>query len=96
MIIYTVLDTDACTVPVLTPKEAGEMTSTSIPIFHPHVSKEPTTGQYLNPKSIVIQPGQHTDAVLQDFGIDSGRVEQLKDEGVFGKDSRRVLVSSKL
>ena len=79
--------------PVLTPKEAGKMT-TNIPIFHPQVSKQTKVGQYLDTKSIVIQPGLHTDAVLQDFGLDSGRIKQLNDEGVLGRDSRRV--SSKL
>jgi len=86
-------ETDACAVPVLSPREAGKMTS-NIPIFHPQVSKQPKAGQYLDSKSIVIQPGLHTDAVLQDFGFDAGRIKQLKDEGVLGKDSRRV--SSKL
>ena len=88
--IYVILETDACAVPVLTPKEAGKMTS-NIPIFHPQVSKQPKAGQYLDPKSsIVIQPGLHTDAVLQDFGFDAGRIKQLKDEGVLGKYSKRV------
>jgi alpha-methylacyl-CoA racemase len=92
VILYIIiLETDACAVPVLTPKEAGKMTS-NIPIFHPQVSKQPKAGQYLDPKSI--QPGLHTDAVLQDFGFDAGRIKQLKDEGVLGKDSKRV--SSKL
>ena len=91
--IYLILETDACAVPVLTPKEAGKMTS-NIPVFHPQVSKQPKAGQHLDPKIIVIQPGLHTDAVLQDFGFDAGRIKQLKDEGVLGKDSRRV--SSKL
>ena len=86
------LETDACAVPVLTPKEAGKMTS-NIPIFHPQVSKpkQPKAGQYLDPKSsIVIQPGLHTDAVLQDFGFDAGQIKQLRDEGVLGKYLRRV------
>lgn len=82
--IYMILETDACAVPVLTPKEAGKMTS-NIPIFHPQVSKQPKTEQPLDPKSIVIQPGLHTDAVLQDFGFDAGRIKQLKDEGVLGR-----------
>ena len=93
VIMYIILETDACTVPVLTPKEAGKMTS-NIPIFHPQVSKQPIAGQYLDPKSIVIQPGLHTDAVLRDFGFGAVRIKQLKDEGVLGEDSRRV--SSKL
>jgi alpha-methylacyl-CoA racemase len=84
------LGTDACAVPVLTPKEAGKMTS-NVPIFHPLVSKQMKAArQYLDPKSIVIQPGLHTDTVLKDFGFDTRRIKQLKDEGVFGKDSIRV------
>lgn len=93
VIIYVISETDACAVPVLTPKEAGRMTS-NIPTFHPQVSKQSKAGQYLDSKNIVIQPGLHTDAVLQDFGFDAGRIKQLKDEGVLGKNSRNV--SSKL
>jgi len=86
--------TNACAVPILTPKEAGKLTS-NIPIFHPQMSKQLKVGQsYLDPKSLVIQPGLHTDAVLGDFGFDAMRRKQLKDEGVFGKDS--IHVSSKL
>jgi alpha-methylacyl-CoA racemase len=81
-----ILGTDACAVPVLTPKEAGRLTS-HIPIFHPQLK----AGQYLDPKIIVIQPGVHTDEVLQDLGFNAERIKQLKDEGVFGKS-----VSSKL
>ena len=95
MILYIILETDACAVPVLTPKEAGKMTS-NIPIFHPQVSKQPNAAskQYLDRKILVIQPGLHTDAVLHDFGFDARRIKQLKDEGVLGKDSMHV--SSKL
>ena len=93
LILYINLETDACAVPVLTPQEAGKLTS-NIPIFHPQVSKQPNVRQYSDSKSIVIQPGLHTDAVLQDFGFDAGRIKRLKEEGVLGKDSRRV--SSKL
>jgi len=81
--------TDACAVPVLTPKEAGKMTS-NIPIFHPQVSKQSIAGQYLDPKSLVIQPGLHTDAVLQDFGFDARWIKQLKDEGVLGRVSSKL------
>ena len=85
------LGTDACAVPVLTPKEAGKVTS-DIPIFHPQVSNQlKVPGQYSDPKSVIIQPGLHTDAVLRDFGFDTERIRQLKDEGVLGKH-----VSSKL
>lgn len=93
--LYIILGTNACAVPILTPKEAGKLTSNKVPIFHPQMSKQLKAGQsYLDPKSLVIQPGLHTDAVLRDFGFDAMRRKQLKDEGVFGKDSIRV--SSKL
>ena len=72
--------------PVLTPKEAGKMTS-NVPIFHPQKAAR----QYLDTKNIVIQPGLHTDTVLEEFGFDTGRIMQLKDEGVFGKDFIHVL-----
>lgn len=90
--LYIILGTDACAVPVLTPKEAGKMTS-NIPIFHPQVSKQLSAGQYSN-QSNTIQPGIHTDVILKDFGFDAMRIKQLKDEGVVEKDSIRV--SSKL
>ena len=80
--MYIISGTDACAVPVLTPKEAGKLTS-HIPIFHPQVSEQLKAGQYLDPK--IIQPGVHTDEVLQELGINAERIEQLKDEGVFGK-----------
>jgi len=70
--------TDACAVPVLTPTEAGKVTS-NIPVFHPRVSE---AEQHADSKNIVIQPGLHTDAVLRDFGFDGGRIRQLKGEGV--------------
>lgn len=85
------LGTNACAVPVLTPKEAA--TLSDIPISHPQVSKQPKARQYLDPQSIVIQPGLHTDTVLRDFGIDAGRIQVLKDEGVLGT---RIRVSCKL
>ena len=89
MNLHIILETDACAVPVLTPREAGKMTS-NIPIFHPQVSKQPNAGQYLDPKSIVIQPVIHTDAVLQDFGFDARWIKQLKDEGVLGRVSSKL------
>ncbi|PPQ79186.1 hypothetical protein CVT24_012740 [Panaeolus cyanescens] len=77
--------TDACTVPVLTPKEAGDQTS-HIPQFHPQVSGQSKVPvQARNAKSIIISPGAHTDDVLKDFGIDSKQVRQLTSEGVFGR-----------
>ncbi|KAF8807006.1 CoA-transferase family III [Phlegmacium glaucopus] len=73
--------TDACAVPVLTPKEAGKVAS-DIPIFHPQVSKHLDAGQCSDSNRIIIQPGLHTDAVLHDFGFDAGLIKRLKDEGV--------------
>jgi len=82
VIFYIILGTDACAVPVLTPKEAGKVTS-NIPIFHPQVSKQLEAGEYSDSKIIAsIQPGLHTDVILKDFGFDAGRIKRLKDEGV--------------
>ncbi|KAF8149873.1 CoA-transferase family III [Crassisporium funariophilum] len=78
--------TDACTVPVLTPKEAGEITS-YIPKFHPQVSNQSNMNQPLDSKNVIIQPGLHTDAILRDAGFDAGRIQQLRAEGALGKGS---------
>jgi len=76
---------DACTVPVLTPKEAAAFTS-GVPIFHPVLSSHAKTEKLmLDLHGIIIKPGAHTREVLKDFGVADGRVRQLENEGVFGR-----------
>ncbi|KAF9048418.1 CoA-transferase family III domain-containing protein [Panaeolus papilionaceus] len=77
--------TDACTLPILTPQEAGDQTS-HIPRFHPQVSHQQNDGQQSSDAdSIIIQPGAHTDRVLKDFGISAQQIQRLTTEGVFGR-----------
>ncbi|KAF4613521.1 hypothetical protein D9613_007774 [Agrocybe pediades] len=76
--------TDACTVPVLTPKEAAAHTS-SIPAFHPALtSHAKSDNRTPNLKNIILKPGAHTRDVLAEFGLDDDRLHRLEKEGVFG------------
>ncbi|KIM39788.1 hypothetical protein M413DRAFT_19577 [Hebeloma cylindrosporum] len=77
--------TDACAVPILTPKEAGEQSS-NIPVTHPQVS-EKNAGKHHVLKDIVIKSGTHTAEVLQEYGYDAGLVRRLTDEGVIEGES---------
>jgi len=94
--------TDACAVPVLTPKEAGKQSS-DIPVAHPQVSIQvQNVGKQPMLKNTVIKSGTHTIEVLKDYGCDAARVRQLFSEGVFGRGSQSTTsdwpsyVSSKL
>ena len=82
------LGTDACAVPVFTPEEAGKLTS-NIPVAHPRVSDQvKNVEKQLVPKDLLIKSGTHTVEVLQEYGYDAGRVQQLFDEGVVEGESR--------
>jgi alpha-methylacyl-CoA racemase len=83
----TLLGTDACAVPVLTPKEAGKQTS-NIPVTHPQVSDQvQNAGKQPVSKGMVIKSGTHTAEVLQEYGYDAAHVRQLFDEGVVGGET---------
>jgi len=56
------LDTDACVIPVLTPAEAGEMSSgNSLPLK--------PVAQSLELDTLYLRPGEHTVEILQELGL---------------------------
>jgi len=84
--------TDACGVPVLTPREAAKQTS-AIPMPHPRLSAQANLAEPVESKNLIIKPGAHMREVLQEYGLDADRVKLLHKEGVFGRTSR---LSSKM
>ncbi|PPQ90997.1 hypothetical protein CVT25_013922 [Psilocybe cyanescens] len=84
---------DACTVPILTPQEAGQQTS-NIPAFHPQLTSRMEQEIPGDSKNVIIKPGTHTHAVLREYGLEESRIRELEDAGVLGNEPRRS--SSKL
>ncbi|KAH9481454.1 Alpha-methylacyl-CoA racemase [Psilocybe cubensis] len=78
--------TDACTVPILTPQEAGKQTS-NIPAFHPQLTSHIDQGKPCDSKNVILQPGTHTYAVLREYGLDESRIRELDNAGVLGNKS---------
>ncbi len=80
--------TDACAVPVLTPREAAKQTN-AIPVPHPRLSAQANLPEPVNSKNLLIKPGTHMREVLQEYGLDAAdRVKLLQEEGVFGGNLR--------
>ena len=85
--------TDACAVPVLTPREAAKQTN-AIPVPHPRLSAQANLPEPVDSKNLLIKPGTHMREVLQEYGLDAAdRVKLLQKEGVFG---RNLLPRSKM
>lgn len=86
--------TDACALPVLTPKEARslEPTGASFPLAHPQVegSKLPRLAPaHLNPFGLI--PGEHTREILEELKLNESQVRQLALDGALGDEARLSL-----
>lgn len=85
--ILLMTGTDACAVPVLTPREAAKQTS-AIPVPHPRLSAQANLPEPVDSKNLIIKPGAHMREVLQEYGLDAAdRMKLLHKEGVFGRNS---------
>lgn len=93
LITFQFIGIDACTVPILTPQEAGQQTS-NIPAFHPQLTSRMEQEIPGDSKNVIIKPGTHTHAVLREYGLEESRIRELEDAGVLGNEPRRS--SSKL
>lgn len=78
-------DTDSCAVPVLSPSEAAELSSEQVPLPQPSLSRtypwktaEPP-GRPRHPPA-----GEHTEEILDEFGIVASEKAALVAEGALG------------
>ncbi|KAK7454630.1 hypothetical protein VKT23_011383 [Stygiomarasmius scandens] len=74
-------ETDACVVPILTPKEAGTLLGSQIPLPHPAISgsNEVDTSQ------ISLRPGKHTSEILREYGLSEKECKTLLQDGAIAK-----------
>lgn len=91
-------DTDACTVPVLSPTEAGKVSGSPFPEAHPHIkSNIPSNlprGDAVSARPSTLTPGEHTDEILSEFGLGEGEKKELLKAGALGKT--KVTIKAKL
>lgn len=73
---------DACTVPVLTPTEAGRLSATHIPLPHPRLHGTQDV-PVQSPTPLI--PGQHTEEILREAGFSSEETAALWGSGALGK-----------
>ncbi|KAF9443575.1 CoA-transferase family III [Macrolepiota fuliginosa MF-IS2] len=85
--------TDACVVPVLTPKEAAVVHGSSIPEFHPPVAAQDLLAQPsrepINPGELILQPGLHTEEVLREAGLSDKEIRKLTLDGALGEEAHK-------
>ncbi|KAJ3568483.1 hypothetical protein NP233_g5678 [Leucocoprinus birnbaumii] len=87
--------TDACAVPVLTPKEAAKNQGSPFPEFHPQVVRRDMDTLSGNPQKstsfgdIILQPGSHTDAILREAGLSDKEIRQLSLDGALGQEAQK-------
>jgi len=91
-LIRSFLATEACTVPVLTPQEAAKASKAVLPEAHPkiisHGSPQPSRKPTL---PSLLQPGQHTDEILEELGFEKAERDRLRQQGVFGNATKAKL-----
>ncbi|EGN98917.1 hypothetical protein SERLA73DRAFT_181644 [Serpula lacrymans var. lacrymans S7.3] len=85
-------ETDACVLPVLSPKEAENLDSSLYPAPHPHLSRTPSSPPLLPDggfgKSSRLEPGAHTEQILTSLGYTIEEQKELALGGAFGQDAR--------
>ncbi|KAF5359847.1 hypothetical protein D9756_003359 [Leucocoprinus leucothites] len=87
--------TDACAVPVLTPKEAAAAQGSPFPEFHPRVIRQDmdqssqASQQSTSFGNIILEPGLHTEAVLRETGLSDKEIRQLLLDGALGEEARK-------
>ncbi|KAK7685417.1 hypothetical protein QCA50_011280 [Cerrena zonata] len=80
---------DACTFPVLSPREATRLASSSAaPFVHPNLSRSKHVPLSSNDTD-VLHPGEHKDAILNELGITHGERAKLERDGAFGVQKGR-------
>ncbi|KAH7915624.1 CoA-transferase family III [Hygrophoropsis aurantiaca] len=79
---------DACAVPVLSPNEAAEITSSKSlqPTLHPELMRTRPSPHSQAIK--LLEPGQHTDDILTELGLSCGERRQLALEGALGTQAQ--------
>jgi len=88
--------TDSCTVPVLSPKEAG-VSSSMIPLPHPQVQGSKPPPGFGSSIVSVLEPGTHMLEILQDMGLNRAQIQQLATDGALGLEARgNVNIKTKL
>src|SRR5882762_5602293 len=86
-----IIGTDACVVPALSPTEASSLTTSSLPMPHPHLARTspqslqsfPQTSTAMK-KSLYLSPGRHTDDVLRELGVSEEERKRLIEDGALG------------
>jgi len=83
-------DTDSCAVPVLSPTEAGELSSEEVPLPQPSLSRTyPWKAAELSGRPPLLPTGEHTEEILDEFGIVvSERVELMAEGALWAKWSK--------
>ena len=78
-------DTDSCVVPVLSPSEAGELSSEVVPLPQPSLSRTyPWKVAELSARPPLLLTGEHTEEILEEFGIVANEKAELMAEGALG------------
>lgn len=90
------IGTDSCTVPILSPPEAGHLLASIDPLApspdaHPILSRTPSNVTRNRQAQIThIQPGQHNINVLTELGLTVEDIQQLARDGAMGKKSSKL------
>jgi len=83
--------TDSCAVPVLSPSEAGELSSAEVPLPHPSLSR---TSQRRIAEAArrppLLPTGEHTEEILDEFGIVASEKVALRAEGALGTERSKL------
>jgi len=78
-------DTDSCAVPVLSPSEAAELSSEEFPLPQPSLSRTyPWKVAELSGRPLSLSTGEHTEEILDEFGIVASEKAALMAEGALG------------
>ena len=78
-------DTDSCAVPVLSPSEAGELSSEEDPLPQPSLSRTyPWKVAELAGRPPLPTTGEYTEEILKEFGIVASERAELMAEGALG------------
>jgi alpha-methylacyl-CoA racemase len=83
-------DTDSCAVPVLSPSEAAELSSEEAPLPHPSLSRTCRRNSTEAPGRLPLKTGQHTEEILDEFGIVASEKARLIAEGALGAQRSKL------
>jgi len=77
-------NTDSCAVPVLSPSEAAELSSEEASFRHPTLSRASVRKSADVPDRPPLPTGEHTEEILNEFGIGASEKARLIAEGALG------------